>query len=304
MGRSRKRKQWQSAQMNADQYRMYYEMLEQMACAIYKWTGLPEEIDQRYLELTMFNQGMALFFWDDEYAAYFALRAATSGNVNMYDNPLEYRAYGPNGFNRTLKTNECVPIWNNYLRRPDINAMQIYARRLADIDRTIDINLASQKMPIFAMVPETQRLTVQNLMKQWQGNEPIIIGADGMFDPSSITYLTSGAPFITPDLLKAKQTVWSEIMTYLGIENTNISKAERVQSAEVEANNGQIEANRLIRLNCRREACKIINRRYGLNVWCDMNEDISSDNLSTILTIDNDNDDDNAFGGVNNGTSE
>ena len=141
----------------------------------------------------------------------------------------------------------------------------------------------AQKMPIFAVVPEAQRLTVQNIMKQYVGNEPIIIGADGMFDPSQISYLNSGAPFITPELLKAKQTVWSEIMTYFGIENTNISKAERVQTAEVEANNGQIAANRLIRLNCRREACRQINRKYGLEVWCDMNKDVSSDNMNVLL---------------------
>src|SRR5699024_10286316 len=87
------------------------------------------------------------------------------------------------------------------------------------------------------------------------------------------------------ELLKAKQTVWAEIMTYFGIENTNISKAERVQSAEVEANNGQIEANRLIRLNCRREACRQINRKYGLEVWCDMNKDVSTDNMNTLLMV-------------------
>ena len=242
MGRNRKGKRntWQSAEMNNLQYRMYYEMLEQMACAIYRWEGLPTEIDQRFLELTLFNRGMSVFFWDDEYDAYFSTMGAPSGQINMYQNPLAYIAYGTNGFHRRLKSTECVPIWNNYLRRPDINAMRIYARRLADIDRTVDVNLMSQKMPIFAVVPESQRLTIQNLMKQYVGNEPIIVGADGMFDPSQITYLSSGAPFITPELLKAKQTVWAEIMTYFGIENTNISKAERVQSAEVEANNGQI----------------------------------------------------------------
>lgn len=288
MGRNRKGKRntWQSAEMNNLQYRMYYEMLEQMACAIYRWEGLPTEIDQRFLELTLFNRGMSVFFWDDEYDAYFSTMGAPSGQINMYQNPLAYIAYGTNGFHRRLKSTECVPIWNNYLRRPDINAMRIYARRLADIDRTVDVNLMSQKMPIFAVVPESQRLTIQNLMKQYAGNEPIIVGADGMFDPSQITYLSSGAPFITPELLKAKQTVWAEIMTYLGIENTNISKAERVQSAEVEANNGQIEANRLIRLNCRREACRQINCKYGLEVWCDMNKDVSSQNMNVLLMAD------------------
>lgn len=200
----------------------------------------------------------------------------------MYQNPTQYIAYGSNGFHRYLKASDCVPIWNNYLRRPDINAMRIYARRLADIDRTIDVNLAEQKMPMFVTCPESQRLTVQNLMKQYMGNEPIIIGADGMFDPSQMQYLHSGAPFIVDKLLAAKFTIWAEIMTYLGIDNQNIQKAERVQTAEVHANSGQIEANRLIRLNCRRMACKEINRKYGLSVWCDFNKDISTENFNAI----------------------
>ena len=122
MGRNRKGKRntWQSAEMNNLQYRMYYEMLEQMACAIYRWEGLPTEIDQRFLELTLFNRGMSVFFWDDEYDAYFSTMGAPSGQINMYQNPLAYIAYGTNGFHRRLKSTECVPIWNNYLRRPDI----------------------------------------------------------------------------------------------------------------------------------------------------------------------------------------
>lgn len=286
MGRKKGRNVWQSAEMNNLQYRMYYELLEQMVCAIYRWENLPSEIDQRFLELTLFNRGMSVFFRDEEYDAFFATMGAPSGQINMYQNPLSYIAYGADGFHRNLKAADCVPIWNNYLRRPDINAMKIYARRLADIDRTIDVNLMTQKMPVFITVPESQRLTVQNMIRQYAGNEPVIVGADGIFDPSQMNYLSPGAPFITPDLLKAKQTVWSEVMTYFGIENTNVSKAERVQSAEVEANNGQIEANRLIRLNCRREACKEINRKYGLDVWCDMNKDVSTDNMNTLLMVD------------------
>lgn len=283
MSRKRKKKVWQSAEMNNLQYRMYYEMLEQMSCSVYRWEGLPPEIDQRFLELTLFNRGLSIFFYDEaEYDAYFATMGAPSGTINMYQNPTSYIAYGSNGFHRYLKATDCTPIWNNYLRRPDINAMRIYARRLADIDRTIDVNLAEQKMPMFVTCPESQRLTVENLMKQYMGNEPIVIGADGMFDPSQMQYLHSGAPFIVDKLLTAKFTIWAEIMTYLGIDNQNIQKAERVQTAEIQANSGQIEANRLIRLNCRRMACKEINRKYGLSVWCDFNKDISTKNFNAI----------------------
>ncbi len=289
MGKKGRKTRWQSAQMNNLQYRLYYEMLEQMACSIYKWENLPPEIDERFLNLTLFNRALSVFFWDDEYDAFFATMGAPSGTINMYNNPTEFIAYGTNGFHKRLKAKDCVPIWSNYLRRPDCNTMKIYARRLADIDRTIDVNLLAQKMPIFAIVPESQRLTIKNLMKQYSGNEPIIIGSDGMFDPSQITYLNSGAPFITPDLLKAKQTIWSEIMTIFGVDNSRVDKSERVQGAEVNSNNGQIEANRLVRLNPVRDACKQINRKYGLNVWYDFNHDFSSQNMMSLALVDVDN---------------
>ena len=54
----------------------------------------------------------------------------------------------------------------------------------------------------------------------------------------------------------------------------------------VEANNCQIEANRLSRLNCRREACTQINRKYGLEVWCDMSKDVSSQRMNLFLMAD------------------
>lgn len=271
--------------MNDLQYRFYYEMLEQMACAIYRWENLPPEIDERFLELTLFNRGLSVFFFDDEYDSFFSFMGSPNGMINMYSNPTSYLAYGSNGYQKRLNMTDCVPIWNNYLRRPDINAMRIYARRLADIDRTIDVNLYAQKMPILLFVPESQKLTAKNLLKQYSGNEPAILTADDIFSKDSFTYLSPDVPLIANDLLKAKITIFSEIMTYLGIDNTNIQKAERVNTDEVAANNGQIEACRMIRLKCRRMACQEINRKYGLSVWCDMDKDISSANENALLMV-------------------
>ena len=284
MSRNKKNK-WQSAIMNNNQYRFYYELLEQMACSIYRWENLPPEIDKRFLELTLFNRGMSVFFFDKEYDKFFSTMGTPSGTINMYNNPTRFMAYGSNGFHRLLDSKNCVPIWNNYLRRPDINAMNIFARRLADIDRTMEVNLAIQKSPVILQVPESQRLTIQNLVKQWSGNEPVIVGRQGLMDDIDIAYANSQAPYLVDKLQEAKFTVWSEIMTYFGIDNQNVQKAERVQTAEVEANLGQIEASRLIRLNCRREACEQINAKYGLDVWVDFNKDISSKNFNTIAGL-------------------
>ena len=279
----------QNDRMNQQQYWHYYDMLEQMWCSTLRWENLPTEIDQRFLNMTLFEQGMAVFFHDDEYDAYFATRATRGGYLNMYDNPLEYTAFGTGDFRRTLKSSECVPIYSNYLRKSDSASVEIYARRLADIDRTLDVNLAEQKMPVFVRVKEEQKVTVKNLLMQWTANEPIIIGDTGIMNDIDMGYLSPGVPLIAKELLSAKQTIWAEVMTFLGIDNSNISKGERVQTAEVQANNGQIEASRLIRLNTLRKACAEINRKYpelGENVWVDMNKDLSSMNYNSLMTRD------------------
>lgn len=276
----------QAAQMNALQYRFYYELLEQMACSLYRWENLPSELDERFMELALFNRGLCLFFEDDSFDRYFATWATPSGTINMYQNPTRFMAYGADGFNRLLDAEDCVPIWNNYLRRPDINAMRIFARRLADIDRTLDVNLAAQKMPVLVTCPESLRLTVKNLLKQWNGNEPVVVGDPEVISRLEIAYLSPNVPYIGDKLLDAHREVWSQVMTYFGISNNNVDKAERVQAAEVDANNGQIVANRLTRLKIRRMACKQINRKYGLEVWVDFDNDVSSLNEDYLLLVD------------------
>ena len=276
----------QARQMNAEQYEFYYTYLKQLAMSVYEWQGLPPEIDQRFLEMCLYERGLSVFFYAEDYEKYFACSGSPNGGVNMYNNPIGYIAYGASGFRRYMTAEQCVPIWNNYLRTPEILGMKVYARRLANIDRTIDVNLNALKTPILLNVPETKRLTMENLVRQWNGNEPVIMGIDGMIDPKDMEYLTPNVPNHVIELFEAKQTVWSEIMTYFGIDNTNIQKAERVQSAEVRSNNGQIEASRLTRLNIRREACKEINRKFhsdGIEVWVDYRRDISSDNLAAIM---------------------
>lgn len=277
------KKRWQSAEMNELQFQFYYNWLEQISCSIWQWENLPPEIDQRFLELALYNCGLSLFFYDDEYGHFFSTWATPSGKINMYMNPIRYIAYGADGFRRDLSIDQCVPIWNNYLRMPDVNAMTLYARRLADIDRTLDVNLAGQKMPVLLCTSEAQRLTVQNLVKQWFGNEPVIVGTTELLQNSDISYVRADVPYIADKLIKDKMSIWSEIMTYIGIDNINIQKDSRVQSAEVNSNAGQIEASRLIKANCRRQACEQINRMYELDVWCDFNHDISSINFNTLL---------------------
>lgn len=282
-----RKKKWQSAELNSRQYRHYYDLLKMLACSVYKWEGLPPEIDERFLELTLFQTALAVFFNDPEFNAFFALRGSPSGQLNVYNNPTRYMVYGANGrFHRNLAANECVPIWANYLRQPMHNTIDLYARKLTDIDRTMDVNLAAQKTPVLITCTEEQRLTMLNLYKQYDGNEPVIFGYKIIDQAAAggqpIQAIQTGAPYIVTDLLTDKARIWAEIMTYLGINNANQDKKERLVADEVSANDDQIQMCRLMNLNARRQACDQINRKYGLNVSVNYNTDWESANFGYV----------------------
>lgn len=247
--------------------RMYVRVLTELSCNRFKWDNLPTEIDARFLELTLFRQALVVFFRDENLGRFFALRGAGAGEVNFYDNPTRFMVTGgPTYLNRTMSARHCVPIWANYLRTPDTDIVMIYATKLAEIDRTIELTTMQQRHPYIVIASEAQRLSLLNAMKNINDGEFIIWGTD-TFDIDNIKSLDTG---IDKDavlrLLEAKQKIWLECMTLLGINNSNQDKKERLVAAEVGSNDSQILSVRNAALKCRLDAADRINEKYGLHV--------------------------------------
>ena len=55
-------------------------------------------------------------------------------------------------------------------------------------------------------------------------------------------------------------------MTFLGVNNANMDKRERLVTNEVEANNQQVQASEDVMLKARERACKLINKMFGTNI--------------------------------------
>lgn len=262
---------WESAAMNNGTYRQYYNRLVELAISMFEWKNLPDTVDSRFLELCLFTDGQAIFFYDEE-LGYLTLQNATNGGFNVYRIPVNRRAYAVNGYNRELNENDSVIIFNNYLHTNSQSDATIFAKRLYNLDRAIDVNANAMKTPIMIKCDETQRLTMMNLYKQYDGNVPYIF-ADRSINTNGIQVLKTDAPYVADKLYQLKSQIWNEALTYLGISNINVQKKERLITDEVTRNQGGTIASRYSRLNARREACKQINEMFGLNVWCDYRED-------------------------------
>lgn len=260
-----------SAILNNVTYRYYFDRLKELSCSMFEWQNLPDTVDERFMEMTLFQNGCAVFF-KDEVLDYLCLPVAMNGRWNVYNIPTQRRAYASNGYNKNLDYKDSVIIYNNYIRTNSVSAVKLFARKLYNLDRIIDVNANAQKTPNVIQCDETQRLTLLNLYKEVDGNAPVVFG-DKNLDIKALKVLNTEAPYICDKLYQLKTQTWNEALTYLGISNLNIQKKERLVSDEVVRSVGGTIASRYSRLQARREACDDINKMFGLDIWCDYRDD-------------------------------
>lgn len=269
--RKRDRAFWESGLMNAAVFKQYYNRLLELSISMFEWVNLPDSVDPRFIELVLFSQGQAVFF-KDEVLGFLCLQCAANGNFDVYRVPLRRRAYAVNGYQKNLNNTDSVIIYNNYMRTPSKLDVEVFSRRLWNLDRAIDVNANAQKTPVLITCDESQRLTMENLYLKYDGNQPVIYGQRGI-DTKGLTVLKTDAPFVADKLYTLKTQVWNEALTYLGISNINIQKKERLITDEVTRNQGGTIASRYGRLEARREACRQINNLFGLDIWVNYRED-------------------------------
>lgn len=267
-----KRTKWESAELNNRTYKHYNNRLKELTISMFEWKNVPSTVNIEFMEKTLYEQGKILFFKDDV-IGFVALPFATNGKLDIYNIPKGRRAYSNNGYNEYRTNENSVIIWNNYLHTNCINDIDLYCRKLYNIDRTVDINVNGQKTPVLIQCNESQRLTMKNLYMQYDGNEPFIFG-DKNLDLNSLKAIPTLAPFVSDKLMQLKFQVWNEALTYLGISNINIDKKERLLADEITRNMGSTVASRYTRLDMRKKACEEINKMFGLSMSVDYKADV------------------------------
>ena len=272
MGKVKNREFWESASMNNATFMQYYRRLVEIAVSQFKWINVPDTVDIRYLELVLFSQGGAVFFKDEE-LGFLALRCVVNGGFNVYRIPKGRRAYADNGYNMPLNEKNSVIIYNNFLRTSSMLDTEMYAKRLYNIDRSIDVNVNAQKTPILIQCDEDQRLTMKNAYMKYEGNEPVIFG-DKNVNPNGIKVFTTGAPYVAGQLYDLRCNIWNEALTFRGINNVANEKRERMNEREINANLGAVMAYRNSFIKARKHGCEQINKMFGLEMDCTYDDSV------------------------------
>lgn len=268
------KKNKQAYQENVSAYTTILNRLKELYMNMFEWINVPDTIDVRYLEYTLLHKGWILYF-NDDIIGNLALPCNIGGVLNPYNIPIYREAYSNNGYRARRTIKDSVIIYDNYMHTYPVSVLRYYAKRISDIQRTIDINVHAQKTPVAITTSDETRFSIENLYANYAGNTPVIIAKDSL-NLDDIKVIKTDAPFVSDRLYDLKQQYWNEALTFCGIAPVN-NKRERVLTDEISASFVSIAAQRSVMLNSRQQAVEKINKMFGTDISVEFNKEILYD---------------------------
>ena len=265
-----------SQQLNDATYYDYLNRFRRIALSMFEWVNLPKTMNSRALEQNLYFMGQASLIKDDKFG-FINTKCAGSGYVNIYGLPSKFNCYSYNfktmrdlytGLN-PMKTQEeqekeCILVMNNWDRTPTAGSMELFAWRLYLAQRSCDVNVSAQRFPVMVVGDEKQRLMLENLYNQYNGNQPFIFGNKNQLNSDMLKVINTEAPYVVDKLTEYKKEIWNEALTFLGINNISVKKKERLTENESNENTELVNLNLQAMLAPRLEACRQFNELFGL----------------------------------------
>ncbi len=246
--------------------------------------NLPKEWDLNTFRFWLFRWGsVGIFKKGNEviFSPYSVL------SLNRYLNPYECEAYSySDDIDYTdvkgINGKSCVILkcFDDYLGWEDL--VRDTAESLADIDKAIKVATMNANVNLVAFAENKKEAEeIKLAYSEATKGVPLIVTSNKftkMFNQTGNNTLLS--PFTNHDtvssldkLLVARRTIVNNFLTDIGIKNANISKKERLNEQEVEANDEEVSAVVSICYENLKEGFEKINEIFKLNISVDLKND-------------------------------
>lgn len=271
-----------SVKKNANAYYFWFYRMAEIYMNRVKFVDLPDTIDVPTMMWGLLTNGNVAYF-NDEIMGDLCLAGVPSKQVDVYNYQRGYYIHTASGYNRHLSVSRFSPvrngvvIYSNYARQADIMILMEYAERLYDALRACDVNINLQKTAKIIGTSEAQRLTIENLLKDYSGNVPLIVTDREMrLGTSENPVYDMTTPYVADKIWTYITNIWNDFLTWLGIENATNQKRERLVSDEVNANYGAVEMERNVSLSMIKKCFDEVNKLFGRNIKIEFNSALNT----------------------------
>lgn len=273
-----------AAMLNNATFHDYYKRIRLLALTMFEWENLPYSMDARYLERSLYYFGLACFCPTFRFG-WLSLPCLPSAEMNIYGESIRYTAYSnSSNFQREYNRSDIVLVRNNLEAIPTDLTVRLFARRLYEAERAIDTNIKAQKTPTLIVCDEKQRLTLQQIYQKYDGNEPVIFGNKAL-DVSGVSVLKTDAPYVADRLIQYKQNVWSDVLSFLGVNSTPYEKSAQLTSNEVNSNIQMLMLSAQTMLATRQDAARQYNEKTGSNISVKLRSINDSDVINQLKQV-------------------
>ena len=245
---------------------LIYNKYKMLSLNMFRWEGLPQTIESRHIENSLFNYGLCLIVNDDD-LGFISVPCNYGAYMNVNNVPTEVITCGFNyikTFDYIRKDkNKCQLILNNDLAIGNEQYIFDYAQRMFEVENCIRVNINQQKFPWFVNTTPNNKKTMEEMFKKVMNGEPYILGSKDQI--GNVEVLTLNTPYIADKLNEYKYELEREVLSFHGLNN-NFEKKERLLVDEVSSNNDFIDRNVELMYRQRQIACESLNKKFGWNV--------------------------------------
>ena len=180
---------------------LIYNKYKMLSLNMFRWEGLPQTIESRHIENSLFNYGLCLIVNDDD-LGFISVPCNYGAYMNVNNVPTEVITCGFNyikTFDYIRKDkNKCQLILNNDLAIGNEQYIFDYAQRMFEVESCIRVNINQQNFPWFVNTTPNNKKTMETMFEKVMNCEPYILGSKDQI--GNVEVLTLNTPYIADKL--------------------------------------------------------------------------------------------------------
>ena len=267
----------------------YFNLLTNKVASMFLWKNLPDTIDQRFLEFSLLLKGRVA--WFEHEGKLYALDGNVGGEPNAYYEPTLFIIANPVIGSKQLKirnkdgSNSVESLDGILMANSDVDYEDqgtkgglyglIYqtAGLLADNISSLNISQINGRLAaIFSTSDESIARTAEVVLKEIYDGKPYKILTEDITDKITVNPIAaSGQNNTLMSLIEAHQYILAQFFQEIGVSANYNMKRERLNTAEVEMNNGALDINIFNMLKNRQSAAALINEKFGTEIEVELN---------------------------------
>lgn len=253
-------------------YEHYFKYLLGKCHQLFTWDGLPETIDEAYLNNTLFLDGDICF--TEFNGELYALEGHQGGEIDCYHYGKEYTIANPVLGSKSVQIgSDGVVMYNSDVDKARFLGGGLYslisstATLLAD--NLVSINCAQINTRVQSIVTapdDTIAKAAEMILKDKYDGKPYAVVTDDITDNTiTVTVTPSGSGTIT-ELVELQQSIMANFYNAIGIKMNAIRKKQRMITDEINAQDNYIAVSIDEMLKSRQNAVNKINEMFGTNI--------------------------------------